>query len=526
VIPATGYLAAETWSEPDIELPATLVHLDPAALRHTADRLRAVARAIGAACAVGDPCVGQLTRGWSAVAPRVGVTRLLSTARRIASVLANQAAAMDATCVVMERAMVDAEQDILLARTQLRAGRVRTGGGWGFLIGGEAAMHAMHVASILNELQRSLDARVAAVDAALHSLQNMLTIDPTAGADALRAGPQALLPPDPVLNPAHRTDVVNRSRLAADLHSVDPARMKFAMSIVQSLRQAGDRAGTAQLVVYDPTAFSGQGRAAISLGDLTTARNVAVLVPGIGNSPSAMSGGIQLAGDLRVEAMRQSADDRTAVVAWYGYDIPMSWSNDPGSRPGTDILDTVAAGSAANARAGAPILAADLTAIKAMSQTSVRTTLLGFSMGSTTVSEAAQYDLPVDSMVLMGSPGAGWDTVAATGYRNVHPEDVYTLSYDQDPVTLPVTDKLASRFTGRANPYGSDPASNSFGGNHIDAKTNVPLVTGTGLTPSLLRILGDPAHHSMQNYMQGAALAAEASIVVGRKRAVPTKNGR
>jgi len=161
-----------------------------------------------------------------------------------------------------------------------------------------------------------------------------------------------------------------------------------------------------------------------------------------------------------------------------------------------------------------------------MSQVSTRTTVLGFSMGSTTVSEAGRFELPVDSIVLMGSPGAGWNTTTAGGYRNVPAAGVYTLSYDQDPVTLPVTDQLATEVVGVPDPYGPDPAADAFGGNHIDAGTNVPLVTGTGLLPSVARILGDPRHHSMKNYMQGGALVAEAAIVVGRTSSVRTKRGR
>ena len=298
------------------------------------------------------------------------------------------------------------------------------------------------------------------------------------------------------------------------------------MSILAALQHARDRTGTVQLVVYDSAAFQGQGRAAISVGDLTTATNVAVVVPGIANSPSSMGGGLDLAADLREESDRQSPGRQTAVVAWYGYDIPLSWPKDPGSSISTDVRDTVAAASAANAAAGAPLLAFDLSAIKAMSQSSARMALLGFSMGSTTVSEAAHYELPVDSVVLMGSPGAGWDTANAAGYRSVPASGVYVLSYDQDPVTLPVTDELASELSGMHNPYGPDPAADSFGGHHIDAGTNVPLISGSGLIPILLRVTGDPRHHSMTNYMEGRALVAEGSIVVGKSDKVPTKAGR
>ena len=161
-----------------------------------------------------------------------------------------------------------------------------------------------------------------------------------------------------------------------------------------------------------------------------------------------------------------------------------------------------------------------------MAQTSARVTVLGFSMGSTTVSEAAKFPVPVDSLVLLGSPGAGWDTTTAAGYASIPASGVYSVSYDQDPVTLPITDRLASDALRIADPYGVDPAADAFGGHHIDVATNVPITTGTGMLANLTRILGDPRHHSMKNYMEGAALAAEGAIVVGRGRTVPEKRGR
>jgi len=513
---------------PDPHIPASeLAAMDPAQLQLAADRFVAIAHALGNGCTTGRQAIGQLIKGWSATEPRAGLGRLLATAEQTAAMLLAQGAAVHGTCVVIERARADARQDVLLAEAQINASRPHSAGDLLGAVAGVPQVGDMaRRAAIVRDLHMSLLGRLATVELAVESLRSVLSNDPTVGPDGLRGGPQALLPPDPMMNPAHRTDQHNREQLTADLHGTDPVRMKFAMSIVQSLRQAGDRAGTAQLVVYDPGAFSGQGRAAISMGELTSATDVAVVVPGITNSPSAMSGGIQLAGDLRDEAHRQAPAGKTAVIAWYGYDIPLSWGKDPGSEVATDVLDTLAVGTAANSANGAPLLAADLQAIKSMSQVSTRTTVLGFSMGSTTVSEAARYELPVDSIVLMGSPGAGWDTTTAGGYRNVPAEDVYVLSYDQDPVTLPVTDQMAAEVSGVADPYGPDPAAVTFGGNHIDAGTNVPLVTGTGLLPSVAKILGDPRHHSMKNYMQGGALIAEAAIVVGRTTSVRTKRGR
>lgn len=514
---------------PDPGVPAArLADIDVGALQRAASWLAGLAAAMAGAASDGAPAVAQVARGWSNPNPALGVTRLLSCAQQTAALVHAHSFALDAARVVVQDEQSNAQYDVAIAVTEMNdiwttptLGKIA-----GAVVGVGQVADAARVLAVNQRLTDSLTARLHRAEVAIAALLQQLSVDPTEGPDGLRAGPAALLPPDPINNPARRTDAGNRAALAADLHSGDPRRMRFALSIRESLQHADRTGAPAQLAVYDSTAFHGQGRAAIAVGDLTTATNVAVVVPGITNSPSAMSGGIDLAADLRSEAARQDPGEQTAVVAWYGYDMPASWTKDPGPTISTDIHDTVAMGSAVNAESGAPVLAADLTAIKAMAQTSARVTVVGFSMGATTVSEAAEFDLPVDSIVLLGSPGAGWDTTTAAGYGSVPASGVYSLSYDQDPVTLPITDQLAAGALGNPDPYGVDPAAEAFGGNHIDAPTNEPINSGTGLVPNVERILGDPAHHSMKNYMQGPALAAEAAIVIGRGRSVPVKRGR
>ncbi len=525
----SGLTGAVLLGVPDPRVPAAVLSaMDSSAARRVAEQISTAAAAMGSSATHGAPSIADLARGWSNPLARLGVSRLLWTAEQTAGILQGQATAIEALCSTIDRAKSNGALDMTLALAEIHAlQRTTVTDLLGAAVGVPSAVDAVRLTGIVRRLFERLTGRIETVNAALVTLASQLAgCDPTVGPDALRAGDQAVLPPDPMRNPAHRTDRDNRALLAADLHSDDPARIRFAMSILESLQRAGDRTGVVQLVVYDSAAFRGQGRAAISVGDLTTAANVAVVVPGITNSPSSMSGGLDLAADLREEADRQAPKEQTAVVAWYGYDIPASWTKDPGTSISTDVADTIAAGSAANAASGAPVLASDLSKIKAMSQTSERISLLGFSMGSTTVSEAAQFTLPVDSVVLMGSPGAGWNTETASGYRNVPESEVFVLSYDQDPVTLPVTDHLASDALGLQSPFGPDPAANTFGGKHIDVDSNVPLVTAAGLIPSILRIAGDPRHHSMKNYMEGRALAAEGAIVVGRTDRVPTKRGR
>lgn len=46
----------------------------------------------------------------------------------------------------------------------------------------------------------------------------------------------------------------------------------------------------AQLYIYDPAAYDGDGRAAIGIGNLDTADQVAFMVPGLGTTVAGMTG--------------------------------------------------------------------------------------------------------------------------------------------------------------------------------------------------------------------------------------------
>ena len=517
-----------TFGAKDPRIPAAAIEaLDAAPLQSASSDHAALAAALAASSETVALAADQVGQAWSAPAPVAGLRSMVTVIRDTATLLQRQSAALAAAAVAIDRVKSNAGLDWTLAMAELEAIRRESGSGLLTAITGVPQISSAHRINLaLGQLAESLQTRLSEADAALEELRPVLTADPNDGPDRMHVGPAALLPPDPIGGPTARTDRHNRELLAADLRSGDPARIKFAISITHSLQLAADRGGQAELLVYDPTAFDGQGRAAIAVGEVSTASNIAVVVPGIGNSPSDMDGGVTVAANLRDEANRQDPAHPTAVVAWYGYDIPLSAGKDPSADIGRLFTDTAAAASAVNAGTGAPILASDLTSIKAMAQSSTRITLIGFSMGSTTVSSAARYPLPIDALVLLGSPGAGWGTSSAASYRNVPASHVYTLSYDQDPVTLPVTDDLVKKFLHLPNAFGPDPAADAFGGNHIAATTNVPVISGTGLVPALAAVDGDPRHHSIVNYTQGAALVAEGAIIVGRVDRVPTKRGR
>ena len=284
----------------------------------------------------------------------------------------------------------------------------------GWLLAPEAARRR----EVLVAVNTALDAALSTISTAASTLLAAVAVDPRDPARALSGPPAAagsvgqLGSTGPARSaglgfPA-RTDRVNRAALAADRSSGDPYRMSFADAVERSLQHAGAGGLPVQLLVYDPAAFGGQGRVAIGVGDLATADNIAVLTPGISNSPMAMAATLDAATALQAEASRQDPRARTAVVTWFGYDIPLSWPLDRPAGSGPMLADTVAVLNADRAAQGGDLLATDLRAFAAMAPASALVTLVGHSMGSAATSEAAgRHPVRADNLVLTGSPGAG-----------------------------------------------------------------------------------------------------------------------
>ncbi|WIB27266.1 alpha/beta hydrolase [Curtobacterium sp. MCSS17_015] len=155
-------------------------------------------------------------------------------------------------------------------------------------------------------------------------------------------------------------------------------------------RLAPPSAKVAQLVGFG--ASNGALVAAISLGDLDTASNVTVNVPGATTTVGSASEKVRAAHGLLSTAARLDQKSSFAVVSWFGYRAP-SFPEVPGrgraSTGGANLasfLDGVV-----DARADRPPRS---------------TTVLGHSYGSTTAAEAlAQARHRIDSFVTYGSVG-------------------------------------------------------------------------------------------------------------------------
>lgn len=279
--------------------------------------------------------------------------------------------------------------------------------------------------------------------------------------------------------PAGVRDEANRLVLADTLARLGPAEANGTLTKDQAHELANARAVssaiataelmddrwsqlpvTVQLLVFEPAAFDGDGRAAISVGDVDTADDVAFTVPGFGTQ---VSGGIQTqVGTSWVvyETARQHnvGARTTAVVAWVGYDAPSGEPSTPSGELSEDFAGVIDSDAA---RDGAALLADDVAGVQASRLDDVvHLTVIGHSYGSTTTALAAtEEDLQADDIVLVGSPGAGEaDDASDLGIGEEH---VFVGANSRDAVTY-------SGSEGWMDPsgvgtLGNDPAEDDFG---------------------------------------------------------------
>ncbi|WP_426246716.1 alpha/beta hydrolase [Nocardioides sp. LHG3406-4] len=188
------------------------------------------------------------------------------------------------------------------------------------------------------------------------------------------------------------------------------------------------------LIVFQPTAFNGDGAAAVSYGDPDTADNTAVIVPGIMNDGASIAGQGRDAYTLYREGIRNG--ESMASIAWMGYDSP-NWNPQgvldyPGS--GLDIGSVVTEDKAI---AGGHALSDFVDGLRATDEGDrSHLSVIGHSYGSTTAAHAAAGDgLDADSLTLIGSPGAGGDDVNGVGDLHMPEGSVYAGSADNDFVS-------------------------------------------------------------------------------------------
>lgn len=483
--------------------------------------------------------VPAVTQAWSSPAPRETVQRHREAGLAAREVIGRQLDAALETITALESTRISAPAELDRAEDRI------VGTGWppgqDLLTWATTAGCLPTVAATVGGLAQSVHQLRSRNDAALQALAAALREDPAAALDGLRAVmpaafPGAAAPPEPA---APRVDQQNLDRLSQDLRSGDISVLTAAHGVQAALDQARATGADAQLLVYQSASSTSQGRAAISVGDITTADNVVTVAPGVGSSPASMSEGIDDALALRARSEQLDAGSRTAVVAWYGYDVPLAAVNGSPMTPGATALDVVTAVNDLAARAGGQQLVQDLGAFRQWAPPDARFIGVGFSMGSTTVSAAAARNAGFDDLVLLGSPGASVEVESATDYPGLSADHVWVGSLDNDPVTGSILDDAAGLLNGlglnpfQSSAFGPDPADADFGARVMDLASNAPDVSVEiggpfgALTSAVANEVVDlQLHHRQDNYLSGGGLDAVAAVVVGDYEAVPLRPGR
>lgn len=255
------------------------------------------------------------------------------------------------------------------------------------------------------------------------------------------------------------------------------------------------------LWAYDPQAFDGKGRAAVSIGNPDRASNTAVIVPGTSASvrDGWLSDGHNDAINLYGQSLKADPADPTAVISWMGYNTPESFT-DP------NIANT------GLARAGGDALAWDVNGLNVTHEAGApeHVTVIGHSYGSTTVADAfANSGMQADDAILLGSPGT--DVARSAADFNLDGGQVYIGDASTDPVgwlgqmgnTLPgeLNDSLGN-MVGPTAGLGADPAFEDFGATRFRAE-----VPGADMI--------DPSDHSYYYTVGSESLRSMTEIVTG-----------
>lgn len=132
------------------------------------------------------------------------------------------------------------------------------------------------------------------------------------------------------------------------------------------------------LLVYAPDAFNGDGATAVAFGDPDTTDNTAVIVPGLTNDMSTISGNAQDALNLFHESNADGSS--VATIAWMGYDAPSFHPENVLSAPG-EVADVGGVGMEQMAENGGHLLSHFVDGLNSTHQGDSHLTVIGHSYG-------------------------------------------------------------------------------------------------------------------------------------------------
>ena len=248
-------------------------------------------------------------------------------------------------------------------------------------------------------------------------------------------------------------------------------QLNMLQSISAALTVDGEQRRT--LMTLDVT---GQGRAAIVMGDLRTADYVTYLVPGmfftIDGQMTYWSDAAARLGTQQLDWLAHFGDTRSTVatVAWIGYHTP----------------NLTNVGSLDNAVEGMASLAGAVEGLQSIrSNDEPHVTVIAHSYGSTAALMAlTEDDFEIDALALVGSPGSPAQSVSELHVRD---GNVYVGEAEWDPVPN-------SAF------FGSDPGSERYGAKSFGTNGGIDAVTGETLLRSFFHIeYFSPGTESLRN---------------------------
>lgn len=305
-----------------------------------------------------------------------------------------------------------------------------------------------------------------------------------------RSGPDALAGQNGL--PASTRDQQNRRQLAQTIKLLEAAPPSSDRDTYLA------RARSVQAMLDDPGAPAptyllgldiAKGHAAVAYGNPDTAANTAVFVPGTGVTLD----GIQNEGSakhLHRQTERRYPGTSLSTVMWLGYDAPPS------------VQQATTPGRAIN---GAEPLDNFLHGLRSTHQgPPTDLTLIGHSYGSETVGEAALRDqLPVDNVVLVGSPGSAVDSAsqfhvpAGHVYAAANTFDLVRIGGDVGGLPMDVVEGQPITALPVHGLIGADPTDPRFGA-HLFS-TGGPFDGATGSAWMADHSYFDPNSRSLEN---------------------------
>ena len=251
------------------------------------------------------------------------------------------------------------------------------------------------------------------------------------------------------------------------------AHVKDKLASLDAIDQTLARDGDRQLLVLDLS--QERAEAALARGNVDTADNVAVFVPGLS---ATVSDGmmdddhdmaqLQHRAELENKRANPAADSTTATVTWIGYQAPQ-W--------GWDLVGDNSVADDHAAQVGAAQLVPFLRGIGAARDHDAHLSLLGHSYGSTAAGLALEQDTGVDDVVFFGSPGIGTNDV---NDLSVPPGHTYYIEARTD-------------FIGDLGYFGIDP-SHMDGVEHASAKASTVVDPMTGEIRKFAEVTGHSSY--------------------------------